>query len=337
MDFSGNLIVPRSANVRVYSPPFGSTFVTEYVQASEAMLPLATGGYLTAVNRIGAYSVYTATIYRTQSGSPLTTFATVGDEVFSLGHGSDGSILLSTGSGKVLRLAQGITETIAGSGGFGSYDGWGEMAGFGKPEHVISDSIGNIYVVDDPQYYSGFIRKITPQGDVSTAFGAYMGLDGKPDGFGERFIGAGGAISIDDKGTIYGANRGYVWKFVQEDWDSDGIADDMEREIGAPWVVGRDDRFVTSEETGKSLVAEFISKTPAMIGNTAVRRIGDDSLLIAATVGQGVSARLECSHDGMTWFPIGPLRTATGLDIIEKVRILKSVPKRFYRFHMEGP
>lgn len=336
MDFSGNLIVPRSTNVRVYSPPFGSTFVTENVQASEAMLPLPTGGYLTAVNRTGANSAYTATIYRTQSGSPLTTFATVADQVLSMGHGSNGSVLLVTGSRKVLRLAQGATETVAGS-GFGSNDGWGEMAGLGKPEHVTSDSIGNIYVVDDPTFYAGFIRKITPQGDVSTAFGAYIGVDGKPEGFGERFVGAGGSISIDDEGTIYGANGGYVWKFVQEDWDNDGIADDMEREIGAPWVVGRDDRFVISQETGKSLVAEFISKTPAMIGNTAVRSVGDDSLLIAATVGQGISARLECSHDGTTWFPIGPLRTATGLDIIEKVRILNSVPKRFYRFRMEGP
>lgn len=336
MDFSGNLIVPRSTNVQVYSPPFGSTFVTEYVHTSEAMLPLATGGYLTAINRIEANSAYTATIYRTQAGSSLTTFATVGDQVLSMGHGSDSSILLSTGSRKILRLAQGTTETIAGS-GFDSSDGWGETAGFTRPEHVISDNIGNIYVVDDPGSYSGFIRKITPQGDVSTAFGAYIGLGGQADGFGERFVGAGGVISVDDKGTIFGANGSYVWKFIQEDWDNDGIADDMEREIGAPWRVGRDDRFVTSVGTGKSLVAEFISKTPAIIGSTTVCRVGDDSLLIAGTLGHGVSARLECSHDGTTWFPIGPLRTATGLDIIEKVQILKSVPKRFYRFRVERP
>ncbi len=336
MDFSGNLIVPLGSIVRIYSPPFGSTFVTENAQASEAMLRLATGGFLFPVNRIGAFSVYTATIYRIQSGSPLTTFATVSDEVLSMGHGSNGSILLSTGSGKVLRLARGVTKTIAGS-GFGSYDGWGKMAGFIDPEHVISDSIGNIYVVDEPGSYSGFIRKITPQGDVSTAFGLHMGLDGQPDGFAERFVGAGGSIAVDAKGTIYGANGGYVWKFVQEDWDNDGIPDKMERKMGAPWVVGRDDRFVISGESGKSLVAEFVSGSTAMIGNTAVRRIGDDSLLITATLGQGVSARLECSHNGETWFPIGPLRTATGLDIIEKVRILKSVPKRFYRFRVEKP
>ena len=74
-----------------------------------------------------------------------------------------------------------------------------------------------------------------------------------------------------------------------------------------------------------------------MIGQTAMRRIGDESLLIAATVGQGDSARRECSHDGTSWFPIGPLRTAVGLDIIEKVQVLKSVPKRFYRFRVEEP
>lgn len=336
-DFSGNLVISRSGHVRVYSPPFSSGFTTEYAQSSGAMLPLPEGGYLSAVNKIGAFSTYTSTIYRTKANTPLTTFATIGEQVLSLGHGSDGSILLSTGSRKILRLTDGVTGVVAGSGDFGTSDGWGDVATFDSPRHVISDAIGNVYVVDDPGPYSGFIRKITPQGDVSTAFGAFIGMDGQPDGYGERFVGARGSVSVDEDGTIYGANGGYVWKFVQEDWDNDGIPDAVERTLGFPWVVGRDDRFHVSAQTGKSLVAEFISGSEGEVGNTAVRRIGDDSLLISGKVGQGVSTRLECSHDAENWFPIGPMRTAAGLDIIEKVRILKSVPKRFYRFQMPAP
>lgn len=71
-------------------------------------------------------------------------------------------------------------------------------------------------------------------------------------------------------------------------------------------------------------------------GDTAVRRIGSDSLLIAGRVEPGSTARLEFSQDGITWLPFSPRRIATGTDIVEKANILKSVPKRFYRFRMEA-
>ena len=232
MDFSENLVFPWNGSLRIYSPPFTSVFTTETVTRSDTMLPLADGSYLAAINRTANSTTFSCTIHRTAPGMPSTVFATLDDQVLSMGHGTGGSILLTTGSRKILRLSGGVLETVAGSGGYGRSDGGSDVAAFAKPEHVVSDRIGNIYVVDEPGRYSGFIRKITPRGDVSTAFGEFLGLDGMPDGFGARFVGAGGSIAIDDVGTIYGANGDRVWKFVQEDWDNDGIPDAMEREIG---------------------------------------------------------------------------------------------------------
>jgi hypothetical protein len=63
----------------------------------------------------------------------------------------------------------GVVTTFAGSaGGIGSTDGAKNAARFNAPQAVSTDSAGNVYVADT---FNATIRKITPDGMVSTVVG----------------------------------------------------------------------------------------------------------------------------------------------------------------------
>lgn len=68
--------------------------------------------------------------------------------------------------------ADGIVSTIAGNGTAGTADGLGTAARFSYPQDVEVDDNGIIYVVD---YTNDRIRKITPDGMVSTLAGSSTG------------------------------------------------------------------------------------------------------------------------------------------------------------------
>lgn len=94
----------------------------------------------------------------------------------------------------------GQVSTFAGSGEFGSNkDGDAATARFRFPVDIVMDSLGNFYVADDSR-----IRKITPQGEVSTIAGSTSGFrDG--DGTSAQFSTPSG-LGIDAKGNIYVAD-----------------------------------------------------------------------------------------------------------------------------------
>lgn len=62
----------------------------------------------------------------------------------------------------------GTSAPIAGTGLVGTNDGPGFMAKFSWPTEITVDSIGNIYVFESGSF---LIRKVTPEGDVSTVAG----------------------------------------------------------------------------------------------------------------------------------------------------------------------
>lgn len=64
--------------------------------------------------------------------------------------------------------SNGTASTIAGNGAAGGADGNGISASFYEPKAIACDTAGNIYVADTKNYK---IRKITPQGVVSTVAG----------------------------------------------------------------------------------------------------------------------------------------------------------------------
>lgn len=91
---------------------------------------------------------------------------------------SEHAILKITPSGLVTRLA--------GNGTAGNADGAGEAARFDSPQGVAVDAAGNVYVADQN---NGRIRKLSPQGHVSTLAGGQIS---GPVG-----------VAVDRAGTVY--------------------------------------------------------------------------------------------------------------------------------------
>jgi sugar lactone lactonase YvrE len=82
--------------------------------------------------------------------------------------------------------------------GYGHEDGVGPAARFAYPSGIATDRTGNVYVADT---YGHTIRKITPDGVVSTVAGSSSGnLDGI--GVAARFLKPVG-ITVDDADTIF--------------------------------------------------------------------------------------------------------------------------------------
>jgi sugar lactone lactonase YvrE len=82
--------------------------------------------------------------------------------------------LADTGNHAIRKISRtGIVTTVAGSGLPGAVDGNGRAASFNAPNGLALDTSGNIYVADTN---NAAIRKITPQGDVTTLAGSTFGF-----------------------------------------------------------------------------------------------------------------------------------------------------------------
>ena len=95
---------------------------------------------------------------------------------------SNGDIFVAdTSNHRIRKISQGVVTTLAGSGTAGFEDGQGENAAFADPESVAIDLHGNIVVADTNNHS---IRRVTPQGEVSTLAG--NGAEGYVDGPGHE-------------------------------------------------------------------------------------------------------------------------------------------------------
>ena len=99
----------------------------------------------------------------------------------------------------------GVVTTLAGSlsNTLGSADGTGTSATFNNPQGVAMDSAGNMYVVDNGSHR---IRKITPEGVVTTLAGS---TQGSTDGTGTNAtFNQPSGVAVDSAGNVYAAEFG---------------------------------------------------------------------------------------------------------------------------------
>ncbi len=110
------------------------------------------------------------------------------------------------GNSSVRKIApDGTVSTFAGRGGVaGTADGKGGEARFATPRGIAVDPRGNVYVADEG---NSNIRKITPDGVVSTLAGSMGQAAGSADGTGAaaRF-GAPRALTVDAAGNVFVAD-----------------------------------------------------------------------------------------------------------------------------------
>ncbi|MGD1030252.1 MAG: protease pro-enzyme activation domain-containing protein [Opitutaceae bacterium] len=99
----------------------------------------------------------------------------------------------------------GVTTLAGWPDAFGSADGAGRMARFNSPGSVRIDSSGNTYVADSG---NDTIRKITPQGVVTTVAGT-AGVAGSTNGAaGAALFNAPSGVAVDSSGNLYVADNG---------------------------------------------------------------------------------------------------------------------------------
>ena len=97
----------------------------------------------------------------------------------------------------------GEVSILAGIETLGFEDGIGANAQFHNPKGIVADSLGNIYVVDTNNHK---IRKIKPNGEVSTLAGSSLGFE---DGIGANAqFNYPYGITIDIEGNLYIADWG---------------------------------------------------------------------------------------------------------------------------------
>ncbi len=128
------------------------------------------------------------------------------NEPWGICVGGDGYIYVAdTRNNKVRKITPvGVVTTFAGSGNYGTTDGFGINATFGNPSGIEMDENGNLYVAD---HLTHIIRKIDPTGNVSTFAGmAYTAgaLDG--NGLNALFYRP-YSLTIDNEGNVLVADE----------------------------------------------------------------------------------------------------------------------------------
>ena len=106
---------------------------------------------------------------------------------------NDNIYVVDTYNNLIREISGGVVSTLAGSGKVGHANGTGIAATFNHPSGIALDLLGNIYVADTG---NSMIRKITPQGVVSTLAGDL--IPGSTNGYGthSRFYFPSGLVFV---------------------------------------------------------------------------------------------------------------------------------------------
>jgi len=221
VDATGNVFVGDAGNdiIRKITPDgtvttFAGSDSTGYADGAAAT---ASFFHPEGITLDAAGNVYVAdagnNLIRKVSGGTVSTIAgnklgTTADNIFSDPTGvaidAEGNIYTANFlASNILKInSAGTVSVFAGSGNIGSLNGTGIAASFYFPNSLAVDAGGNVYVSDG---VNNLIRKITPDGTVSTFAGS--GVAGAVDGNGAAasFNGPAG-LAVDAVGNVYVAD-----------------------------------------------------------------------------------------------------------------------------------
>ncbi|GGC87281.1 NHL repeat-containing protein [Undibacterium terreum] len=132
-------------------------------------------GAMTADSAGTMYVANGKTIMKLSSSGTLTTYITSSDEIGAFAVDSQGIVYVTDPVSNLIRkiTPQGVSSVFAGIYRVnGQNDGPGATATFAGPGAIVIDAANNLFVSD---YFNNTIRRISPQGMVST----YLGIAGK--------------------------------------------------------------------------------------------------------------------------------------------------------------
>lgn len=174
LDSSGNIYVSDNNKVRKITP--------------QGVVTTFAGGAATSMDGVGT------------AAGIMTTYGVVVDSNGNLFITENGKLGDASAGGNRIRkiTPDGTVSVFAGSGAIGSADGVGIAATFNKPNSIAIDKFDNLYIGDGENFK---IRKITPQGVVSTLAGngTYGATNGSASS--ASFARPWG-IAVDSTGTI---------------------------------------------------------------------------------------------------------------------------------------
>jgi sugar lactone lactonase YvrE len=101
--------------------------------------------------------------------------------------------------------ANGTVSTLAGTGNVGAINGLGKLASFNRPSGLAVDGAGNVYVADAG---NNLIRKITPDGTVSTLAGSVVAVDTSNTVTEQPLFAGPSGVAVDASGNVYVADAG---------------------------------------------------------------------------------------------------------------------------------
>lgn len=156
----------------------------------------------------------------TPDGNLHTLWSSATDEIpWGIAVDAKGNVFATVLSSYILKIdAGGKVSTLAGSAESGDVDGQGAIARFNWPFGIALDKDGNLYIADS---FNHKIRKITPDGIVSTLAGSTSGYK---DGAGTNAqFGSPMDVATDGEGNVY-VTDGYRIRKVTSDGQVSTVA-----------------------------------------------------------------------------------------------------------------
>jgi sugar lactone lactonase YvrE len=219
---------------------------------------------------------------------------------YGIAADAQGNLYVTDGGTSIRKItAEGSASTLAGSAtAGGSADGAGTSARFAGITDIAIDAAGNLYATDSANHT---IRKITPDGIVTTLAGTY-GVSGTANGTGAsaQFNRPTG-ITVDATGNLYVSDKdnmmirrvtpaGVVTTVAQ---DAPGTASES-RLFGSPWGIAVDSAGNLYVVDAASRV-NFCCSDPASYYSSAIRKITPQGVIttLAGSHGTGLGGAVD--------------------------------------------